>query len=88
MFATAEVVSGVPAKAILIPSSAIQKIDGKPAAFVQQRDGSFAKKELQLGKEIGGKVKVKSGLTEGEKLVTEGTFILKSELLKETLAEE
>ena len=38
MFATAEVVTGgASAKAIVIPSSAIQKIEGKPAAFVRQR---------------------------------------------------
>ena len=89
MFATAEVVTGgASAKGIVIPSSAIQKIEGKPAAFVRQSDGSFARKELQLGKEMSGKVEVKSGLTEGEQVVTEGSFTLKSELLKETLAED
>ena len=89
MFATAEVVTGgASAKGIVIPSSAIQKIEGKPVAFVRQRDGSFAKKELQLGKEMSGKVEVTSGLTEGDAVVTEGSFSLKSELLKETLAED
>ena len=89
MFATAEVVTGgASAKGIVIPSSAIQKIEGKPAAFVRQNDGSFAKRDLDLGKEMGGRVEVKSGLTEGEQLVVEGSFALKSELLKGTLAEE
>lgn len=89
MFATAEVVTGgASAKGIVIPSSAIQKIEGKPVAFVQQGDGSFAKKELQLGKEMSGRVEVKSGLKEGDQVVTEGSFTLKSELLKETLAED
>ena len=89
MFTTAEVVTGgASAKGIVIPSSAIQKIEGKPAAFVQQNDGSFAKRDLDLGKEMGGRVEVKSGLTEGEQLVVEGSFALKSELLKGTLAEE
>ena len=89
MFATAEVVTGATsAKGIVIPSSAIQKIEGKPLAFVQQSDGSFAKRDLDLGKEMSGRVEVKSGLTEGEQVVTEGSFTLKSELLKETLAED
>ena len=89
MFATAEVVTGgAPAKGIVIPSSAIQKIEGKPVAFVQQSDGSFVKRDLDLGKEMSGRVEVKSGLTEGEQVVTEGSFTLKSELLKETLAED
>lgn len=86
MFATAEVVTGVSsAQAIMIPSSAIQKIEGKPAVFVQEKDGSFAKRELELGREFGGSVEVKSGLKEGELVVVEGAFTLKSELLKEGL---
>jgi len=89
MFATAEMAGGATSKqSILAPSSAIQKIDGRPAAFVQQKDGSFVKRDLELGKEVSGKVEVKSGLTEGEQLVIEGSFTLKSELLKETLAED
>jgi multidrug efflux pump subunit AcrA (membrane-fusion protein) len=83
MFATAEIVTGASSKqAIMIPSSAIQKIEGKPTVFVQEKDGSFAKRELELGRQAGGRVEVKSGLNEHEQVVTEGSFTLKSELLK------
>jgi len=86
MFATAEVVTGVSSsQAIMIPSSAIQKIEGKPSVFVQEKDGSFAKRELELGREFGNSVEVKAGLKEGEQVVVTGAFTLKSELLKEGL---
>ena len=86
MFATAEVVTGISStKAIMIPSSAIQKIEGKPSVFVQEKDGSFAKRELELGREYGNSVEVKAGLKEGELVVVTGAFTLKSELLKEGL---
>jgi cobalt-zinc-cadmium efflux system membrane fusion protein len=86
MFATAEVVTGTSStEAIMIPSSAIQKIQGKPAVFVQEKDGSFAKRKLELGREFGNSVEVKSGLKEGEQVVITGAFTLKSELLKESL---
>ena len=86
MFATAEVVTGTSStEAIMIPSSAIQKIQGKPAVFVQEKDGSFAKRKLELGREFGNSVEVKSGLKEGEQVVVTGAFTLKSELLKESL---
>ena len=86
MFATAEIVTGASSKqAIMIPSTAIQKIEGKPAVFVQEKDGSFAKRELELGREFGGSVEVKSGLKEGELVVVAGAFTLKSEALKESL---
>jgi cobalt-zinc-cadmium efflux system membrane fusion protein len=87
MFATAEVATGISSRqAILIPAQAIQKIEGKTAAFVQQQDGSFTKRDLELGREFSGQVEVKSGLKEGEQVVTEGSFTLKSELLKAELA--
>ncbi len=86
MFATAEIVTGISsAEAIMIPSSAIQKIDGKPTVFVREKDGSFAKRELELGQEFGGSIEVKSGLKEGEQVVVAGAFTLKSELQKEGL---
>ena len=89
MFAAAEVVTGVLSRqAILVPAPAIQKIEGKTAVFIQQQDGSFAKRDVELGGEFGGGVEVKSGLREGEQVVTDGSFTLKSEVLKETLAEE
>lgn len=86
MFATAELTTGTSsAQAIMIPSSAIQKIEGKPTVFVQEKNGSFAKRELELGREFGNSVEVKSGVKEGELVVVEGAFTLKSELLKEGL---
>ena len=86
MFATAEVVTGISStEAIMIPSSATQKIEGKPSVFLQEKDGSFAKRELELGREFGNSVEVKSGLKEGELVVVTGAFTLKSELLKEGL---
>lgn len=89
MFATAEVVtSQATAQAIVIPSLAVQRVEGKPVAFVQLPDGSFAKRDLELGREIGDRVEVKSGLKEGDQVVISGTFTLKSELLKEGLAED
>jgi len=88
MFATAEVVTGeASVQAIVIPSLAIQRIDGKPAAFAQREDGSFVKRDLELGRELGDRVEVKSGLKEGDRVAITGTFTLKSELLKEGLEE-
>jgi len=88
MFATAEVVTGeASVQAIVIPSSAVQRIEGKPAAFVQLEDGSFVKRDLDLGRDLGGRVEVKAGLKEGDRVAITGTFTLKSELLKEGLEE-
>jgi cobalt-zinc-cadmium efflux system membrane fusion protein len=88
MFATAEVVtSGASVQAIVIPSSAVQRLEGKPAAFIQLDDGSFVRRDLELGRQIGDRFEVKSGLQEGDRVAITGTFTLKSELLKEGLEE-
>ncbi len=89
MSATAEIETpAASGTALVIPSVAIQKIEGKPVAFVREGEGQFQKRDLELGREIRGRVEVKSGLKEGDHVVTEGSFTLKSELLKETLAED
>ena len=83
MFATAELVTRASSmQAIVIPSTAIQKIQEKPAVFVQEKDGSFSKREVEIGRQFGGNTEVTSGLKEGEQVVMEGSFTLKSELLK------
>jgi membrane fusion protein, heavy metal efflux system len=83
MFATAEIQTPASTGTIfMIPPIAVQKIEGKSSAFVQEGEGNFLKRDLELGRSMGGKVEVKSGLKEGEQVVTEGSFVLKSELLK------
>jgi len=89
MFAKAEIVTAsISAQAIVIPSGAIQRVEGKPIAFVQQADGAFAKRDLELSRQTGDRVEIKSGLKEGDRVVVTGAFTLKSELLKEALAED
>src|SRR5262245_60653532 len=83
MFATAEIETPAAMGATLvIPSIAVQKVEGKPSAFVQEGEGNFQKRDLELGRNMGNSVEVKSGLNEGERVVTKGSFLLKSELLK------
>lgn len=70
-----------------IPSSAVQQIRGKPAAFVAEDENSYELRSIMLGPESGEFVEVISGLEPGEKVVTTGGFYLKSLLLKEEMGE-
>ncbi|MFI5163106.1 MAG: efflux RND transporter periplasmic adaptor subunit [Sphingobacteriales bacterium] len=57
--------------AIVIPMNAIQKSESGDFVFVDE--GGFAKKKnITEGASYGGKTEIKSGLTSGEKLITEG----------------
>jgi membrane fusion protein, heavy metal efflux system len=73
---------------IVVPRSALSEVGGKPVVFVEQADGHFELHALTLGESAAGKVQVIAGLREGERVVTEGVFTLKSAVLKRTIAEE
>lgn len=73
---------------LVVPKDAIQQVHGRPVAFVEEHAGTYAVREVALGKDAGPSVEVRSGLTEGEQVVTEGAFYLKSSLLKEEMGEE
>jgi len=73
---------------LVVPRSALTEVGGKPVVFVQHPDGDFEVHELVLGASALGLVEVISGLREGERVVHEGVFTLKSAVLKSTFAEE
>jgi cobalt-zinc-cadmium efflux system membrane fusion protein len=65
-----------------IPVSAVTVVDNVRGVFVQ-RDAGYAFVPIEVGREGGGWVEVKKGLTEGELVVVDGVFDLKNVLLKE-----
>jgi cobalt-zinc-cadmium efflux system membrane fusion protein len=69
---------------VVVPESALQRIDGEPAVFVPVpgEPGTFARRGLRVGRAVGGFVPVLAGLAEGEEFVARGSFLLKAELGK------
>ncbi len=82
MYASISLSEGAPHPILAVPASAIQDVDGKNAVFVVSTPGTFVKREVSPGTEAEGWTEVLSGVKEGEKIATKGTFLLKSELLK------
>jgi cobalt-zinc-cadmium efflux system membrane fusion protein len=68
--------------AIAVPRKAILQVDGEPSVFVQLGSDKYAARAIEVGRAAGDLVEIKRGLSEGERLVTEGGFVLKSELLR------
>lgn len=73
---------------LVVPRTAVTEISGKPVVFVRHPDGDFELHEVVLGQSNLGKVQVISGLREGENIVVEGAFTIKSAVLRASLAEE
>ena len=87
MYATVMLGEGEPRPVVVVPSSAIQDIDGKPVVFIEEGQGRYRQRSVTVGPERGGTVEVRSGLRDGERIVVAGAFLLKSELLKSTTPE-
>jgi len=91
LFGIAHVATGDPeahTPRLLVPRSAVTEVGQKPVVFVKQNDGEFELHEVVLGDAALGNVEIVSGLREGEEVVIEGVFTLKSAVLKGTFAEE
>jgi multidrug efflux pump subunit AcrA (membrane-fusion protein) len=87
MYATVMLGEGEPRPIVVVPSQAVQDIDGKPVVFVETAAGRYARRDVTVGADLGGQIEIKTGLRAGERAVTAGSFLLKSELLKASTPE-
>ncbi|MFZ1288546.1 MAG: efflux RND transporter periplasmic adaptor subunit [Melioribacteraceae bacterium] len=74
-------------KALLITEKSLVKDGENYSVFVQTSDTKFEKRDVEIGSSLNGMVEIKEGIKEGEKIVTDGVFYLKSELKKDELEE-
>ena len=75
---------------LVVPSSAIQRSGDKTIVFVPREDepGAFEVREIEAGADINGYTKVIEGLGLGEKVVTKGSFTLKTQLEKGAMGDD
>ncbi|HEY6881773.1 MAG TPA: efflux RND transporter periplasmic adaptor subunit [Polyangiales bacterium] len=72
---------------LVVPRGALMEVAGKQVVFVRQADRDFELHQVTTGRAAGGKVEILSGLRDGEQVVSEGAFTLKSSVLKASLSE-
>lgn len=75
-------------EALAVPEEAVQTISGQTVVFVPETQGVFVIKQIEAGSPVNGWRPVVKGLAAGDRYVSRGSFILKSELLKNTFGEE
>jgi cobalt-zinc-cadmium efflux system membrane fusion protein len=91
LFGTCQVSTGAAEKTepkLVVDQASVTELAGKTVVFVREREGEFELHEVTLGREALGKVEVLEGLREGEEVVSDGVFTLKSLVLKGSFAEE
>lgn len=73
---------------LVVPRTALVEVAGKTVVFVRVNEEKFELHEVSTGDAAAGKVRILSGLREGEAVVSEGAFTIKSVILRGTLADE
>ena len=80
MFVTANIKSPLGRDGVMVPDSALQDIDGKPAVFTPAGPGHFDRHFVRLGLRSGGFTEIVEGLGAEATVVTDGSFWLKATL--------
>lgn len=88
MFVTVSLGGSAPRRVLVVPSRAVQSMDGEQVVFVRTGVDRFERRAVTTGADIAGEVEIVSGLKEGEVVATAGAFLLKSELMKPATDEE
>ena len=71
-------------RVLMVPKTAVQTIGAMQVVFVPAAEaGRFLQRTVRLGEETEGGVRVVDGLKAGEKVVTEGSFLLRAEALRQ-----
>ncbi|MFP2923776.1 efflux RND transporter periplasmic adaptor subunit [Pyxidicoccus sp. 3LG] len=93
MFAQAEIATtsgeqsdAAPAR-LVVPREAVQKVGEEQVVFVPAGENRFTLREVRTGASSAKEVEILSGIEPGTSVVTQGAFILKSELSKESMGE-
>jgi RND family efflux transporter MFP subunit len=75
---------------LVVRSEAIQREGDKTIVFIPKDDepGAFEVREIEIGGEFEGYTAVKDGLKLGDKVVTKGSFTLKTQMEKSELGDD
>lgn len=87
MFVTGKILTPLQGETLSIPAQAIQEIEGQTVVFTPKEEDEFMMTPVKLGQKLEEQVEVLQGLEEGQKIVSKGSYYLKSELLKSELEE-
>ncbi|WP_437909119.1 efflux RND transporter periplasmic adaptor subunit [Sorangium sp. So ce327] len=71
--------------AVVVPRAAVQRARTVKLVFVRLADDQFEARRVEIGATEGDVVEVTRGVRPGEEVATEGSFLLKTETLKESI---
>lgn len=88
MFANIELPTRFSKQTLAVPSTALQEVEGKNVVFIRHSPTQFEKREVEKGVTVNNLTEIVSGVKQGELVVTQGAFHLKSILAGGELGED
>ena len=85
MFSAVRILTRQAKSAMLVPASAIQRLEGRPYVFVRLEADLFEVRAVQLGAKFNGRLEVLSGVSAQEQIAVRHAFALKSAMLMSRL---
>jgi membrane fusion protein, heavy metal efflux system len=82
MYATIRMELGRTGNVIAVPAASVQDVAGSSIVFIEDSPGRFRKRVVKTGRTAQGMIEIAEGLKAGERIVTSGSFLLKSEMLQ------
>ena len=70
---------------IIIPQVAVLSDEGRQFVFVHKEDDYWIRRPVTTGARFNNQVSIVSGLTPGQKIIADGSFLLKSDVLREKM---
>ena len=87
MFVSARIAEPTTRTAVFVPEDALQDINGMRVVFVTGDGQTFRARTVTVGIRSEGKAEIVSGLQPGDRIVVDGAFMVKSEMLKSTMGD-
>jgi cobalt-zinc-cadmium efflux system membrane fusion protein len=85
MFARARILTGEARSTAMVPRAAVQRAKTVQLVFVRLVEDEYEARRVEIGIREDGLVEIIKGIKPGEEVVTQGSFLLKTETLKESI---
>lgn len=70
---------------LAVPKVAVLSDEGRTFVFVHKEGDYWVRRPVTLGKRLGDMVEIRSGLAAGQRIIADGSFLLKSDVLRKKM---
>ncbi|MDC0745833.1 efflux RND transporter periplasmic adaptor subunit [Polyangium mundeleinium] len=85
MFGRARVDVGAARASVMVPDAAVQRAKDVHLVFIRLAEDEYEARRVEMGLREGNLVEIRKGIRPGEDVATTGSFLLKTETLKESI---